>query len=512
MSRPHSSVACAQRERRLAGALAVTLVASLLGGLGAVSLLSPTARAANVSLHLFGSFGGGWSTTSGAETNPGPTILVNQNDHVTVTLTSGDGLDHGLFIDYNNNSVIDFGTDFSGPTTTTTVTFTLDATRAGSFWYYCSIHSGPPYSWNTSVMRGRWIVNALPTATFSAPITGTSWTGGVAHNLVFNLMDEDPPTSLTIWVNYSYNAGTQRGTIAGPMTGSANPNVVSWTPTGFRATDVVINVTARDTRGAYGYSRSAPFEVDSTPPTIVSHSPAPNAVGVTLNSNVRVTWSEAMNETATGAASTFAVQRISDAAWIAGTVSWSPNATQMTFAPTGLWSPTATFAVFVNATAKDHSQPGNGFAGTSWQFTTGSAADTMPPTIANSAATPAIVDVGNAVTIAADVTDNVAVGTVRAHVTGPSTDTNLTLANVGGTRWSVQSTFVNPGAYSFTIWASDTTGNFASSSGSFTVQNLSPPAPTTSPVGSILLGVAVAGIVVVALVTLLVVRRRRKKT
>ena len=322
-------------ERLLPGAVAALVLAGLFGGLVGIVLPAPRAMAATVSLTLYGTGAGGWSFTPGTETNPGPTIVVSEGDRVTVHLISEDVAEHGLFIDFNDNGLIDYNEDISSVTgLDVTFTFTVPS-RPGNHFYYCSIHSpnASGYYAPGAPMYGVFRVNGKPSATFSAPRPGASWTGGVAHDVVFNLVDEDPPTSLTAWVNYSYAGGAQAGTIAGPIPGTTNPNVVSWTPTGFSAPDVRISVTALDPNGAYGTSVSAVFAVDSIPPTILNRSPGPGAGNVPRNGNIRVTWSEPMAEGATGDPSAFAVRRASDGAWLAGVVSWSPNATQMTFDP-----------------------------------------------------------------------------------------------------------------------------------------------------------------------------------
>lgn len=465
------------RGRPLRAAVVAIILVTEVVGLAVLSLPAPTVNAAGVSLALYGTYLGGWSFTPGGETNPGPTISVTVGDRVTVHLLSEDAAQHGLFIDFNDNGRIDGG-DYSSITgTDVTFTFTIPS-AAGSHHYYCSIHSPDVNGYYVpgAPMYGVFFVNERPSATYVAPTPATSWTGGTPHDIVFNLADEDPPTSLTVWVNYSYNGGAQTGAIIGPVPGTANPNVVPWTPIGFSATDVKINVTAVDTRGAYGSSASAPFEVDSTPPTIVAQSPAPDAVGVTLNTKIRVTWSEGMNTIASGASDAFAVRRVSDGVWIPGTETWSPDGTLMTFTPAAPWDITTTFEVNVNATAKDDSDPGNAFAGpTAWRFTTGTVADAMPPVITNAVASPATQEAGGSVTIMADVTDDVAVASVSAHVTGLSTDVNLTMANPSGSTWSASRTYAATGSYAFTVWALDTSGNAASKTGSFAIQDRTSP-------------------------------------
>lgn len=127
--------------------LALVMVALALG---MVSLAAAPARAANVPVSLYGSLGSGWGTTSGSETNPGPTVTVNQGDSVTITLTSTDGFTHQFLVDYNGNGVADSGEPLSSAFSSTT-TLTFVANQAGTFNYLCIIH---PTS-----MKGTFVVH-----------------------------------------------------------------------------------------------------------------------------------------------------------------------------------------------------------------------------------------------------------------------------------------------------------------------------------------------------------------
>lgn len=469
-----------QEGSRSAVAIAIVLVASLFGG-GLVFLIPvPTAQAANVSLTLYGNAATGWSFTPGGGTNPGPPISVGVGDSVTVHLIAEDSMPHAFFVDLDDDFRISAGDILSNGGTDVTYTFTVPL-APGSHYYYCSLHSTDMYSDYRpgAPMYGLFIVYGPPSATFAAPIAGTSWTGGLPHDVRFSLTNGEPPTSLTLWVNYSSASAAQSGPIAGPIPGTANPNIVSWTPPIFDAADVIVNVTARNSTGAVGYSLSAPFELDSTPPTITGRTPAPNDVDVPLNGNIRVTWSERMNTAASGAPDAFAVQRLSDGLWISGTASWSPDARQMTFTPSAPWDATTTHVVHVNGTAKDGSAPGNAVAApATWQFTTGTFSDTTPPAVLNAAAIPSVQNVGGTVVIQANVTDDLQVATVSAHVQGPSTDVNLTMTNLGGPTWSVVRTYTAAGSYTFTVWAIDASGNANSRTGTFSIASGPMPAPS----------------------------------
>lgn len=122
--------------------------AALLLTLGLISMglvaLTIPARAANVSLNLYGAQFAGWGTTSTSESSPGPDLHVNPGDAVTITLHSTDGVAHQFFVDLNNNHVPDAGEPTSSVfSTTATVNFTAPA--AGTYHYYCYFHEPAMY-------------------------------------------------------------------------------------------------------------------------------------------------------------------------------------------------------------------------------------------------------------------------------------------------------------------------------------------------------------------------------
>src|SRR2546430_15087539 len=121
-------------------------------------------RGASVGISLFGSHTNGWGFMSNSETIPGPTISVNQNDVVTLSLAATDGLSHQFLLDYNGNGVADAGEPVSAIfSSTTQITFT--ASVAGSFKYICTIHPTVMYgTWNTASANTPPTVSALSAA------------------------------------------------------------------------------------------------------------------------------------------------------------------------------------------------------------------------------------------------------------------------------------------------------------------------------------------------------------
>src|SRR2546423_15280426 len=123
------------RQRPFAGTMGLVLGPTIAALLPLV--LAQPARAANVALPLFAS-AAGWGSTSGGEANPGPTFVVYRHDQIDVTLTSDDGLPHGLWIDYNGDGIPNSG-DYISPETSAPqnpIQFSFPADVAGQLPHY----------------------------------------------------------------------------------------------------------------------------------------------------------------------------------------------------------------------------------------------------------------------------------------------------------------------------------------------------------------------------------------
>ena len=472
--------------------------------LATLPLAIAPARAANVSFLLTATTTG-WEDSSA---NVNPTMFVNPGDVVTVTIEWADSIHNwalyppGSTVPLDSPTAIARTGTVSGLGETSFVTFTL--TTPGTYEYFCEFHASP--------MHGQLIVrstgaNLPPSVTVNAPTSAASWSGGSTHDVSFDVSDDEPPSNLTAWVNYTYNAGAAGGPISGPIPVGPNPNRVSWTVPTIDATDVIVNVTVEDGRAATSSRLSSPFEVDSTRPAVAGKSPDIGATGVSLNAPVVVTWSEAMNRIATAAAGAFGLLNVTGGVWSQGAFSWSPDSRVMTFSPTAPLTASTTYRVHVNASALDDSNPGNlPLVPESWTFMTGTAVDTTDPTILSASANPSSQVAGGFVNITASITDDTTVTSVRVHVVGPSFDQNLTMLRSSGTGWYANANYTAVGSYSFTIWASDPVGNLASQTGSFEI---------VAPSGGFALDALTVGavvLIVVALVALALLISRRRRT
>jgi hypothetical protein len=116
--------------------------------------------------------------------------------------------------------------------------------------------------------------------------------------------------------------------------------------------------------------------VDTTKPTIVSRSPISAAGNVPTNASVSAAWSEALNPTSVNATS-FTVSTGGSA--VAGTVTYDPATFTVTFVPKAAFLTMTTYTVRATAQIEDIS--GNVALAVNWNFTTGLAADTTPPTV-----------------------------------------------------------------------------------------------------------------------------------
>jgi hypothetical protein len=93
-------------------------------------------------------------------------------------------------------------------------------------------------------------------------------------------------------------------------------------------------------------------------------------------------------------------------------------------------------------------------------------------------ASPSPQETHSKVNVSALVQDNTGIGVVWLNVSAPgggTTNSSMTLDPVSG-RYYLNRTYDLIGVHSFIIWASDTNGNWASASGTFTMRDTTPPA------------------------------------
>ncbi len=329
------------------------------------------------------------------------------------------------------------------------------------------------YAWTFTTIS----LNQPPSISVTLPMGGESWTGGSVHNVDWIAGDtEDPLGNLRIWINYSVTGGApydrQIPGIQG-LAGDARPYV--WMVSIEDSASVVLQATVIDTAGASGNGLSPMFEIDSTPPAISSTSPAAGEIGVPMSANVIAMWSEAMNTIS--AQSAFSLKDTTTWTSVAGTFSWAGDI--MTFDPSALLSPSTQYSANFTTLALDDSQPGNALAATyTWTFTTAMVSDVTRPTLMAATAIPDPQEVYLPVNVSVVVQDDVAVGLVRLFVTDPISGTsNVTMSYdpVQG-RYYLTRGYNRLGTYTFDIWASDTSGNWNSTSGQFVIEDRTPPA------------------------------------
>ena len=154
--------------------LARILTVGLFIGLLATGFATAPVRAADRTLHLYGTVSGwgdppgtigsrrpahrgaGWADAPGTIGSPGPTLRVDVGDNVTILAHREDSFTHNWYLDLNGDASWDAGeprTDDIDSAVPRSVTF--NATTAGTYTYYCEYHQG--------TMRGQFIVQAPST-------------------------------------------------------------------------------------------------------------------------------------------------------------------------------------------------------------------------------------------------------------------------------------------------------------------------------------------------------------
>ncbi len=119
---------------------------------------------------------------------------------------------------------------------------------------------------------------------------------------------------------------------------------------------------------------------DTTPPQVVSTSPARGAIGVAINTTISAVFSKAMNS-ATITTSTFTVTGPGGVA-IVGSVGYESSGSVATFTPSANLAYDTVYTATITTGATDQAVPANALAANYvWTFTTGSAPDIIPPTV-----------------------------------------------------------------------------------------------------------------------------------
>ena len=329
---------------------------------------------------------------------------------------------------------------------------------------------------NTLVFASASPPNTPPIVDLTSPDGGEDWTGGSAHPIFWNMSDAETATpSLNVWLNSSTDGGLSWSPIAGAqgISGLSSPASFSWTVPALDTGQARVRATVVDGAGAAVSDTSlANFQIDSTAPTATG---SPTGAGVSVNTWVNVSFSEAMDQAS--AAGAFELRRTSDWALVTTTLQgWTGN-TMMQRPVSPLAFATA-YQGNVSTAAKDASSPGNALAAVyTFTFTTQPPADTQPPMVTGATATPNPQETGQAVNLTADVTDNVAVAGVWVEVLDPAATLlgNFSMGLNPPSTYYHAAAYFALGTYTYTVSAQDTSGNWASASGSFVLQDTVPP-------------------------------------
>jgi hypothetical protein len=200
-----------------------------------------------------------------------------------------------------------------------------------------------------------------PTVTATLPADGST---NVAINttVTATFSEAMDPTTITAAGTFTLKLTLAPGTaVAGTVTYDAATHVATFTPTsplanstGYTAT---ITTAAKDAAGnALAANKVFAFTTiaDTTPPTVLSTSPANGATAVPITTTVKVTFSEAMDASTVTAAGTFTLKATGPPSVdVAGTVTYDAATHVATFTPTLSLAPSTNYTATVTTTAKD---------------------------------------------------------------------------------------------------------------------------------------------------------------
>ena len=202
------------------------------------------------------------------------------------------------------------------------------------------------------------VLNVSATATFSEAMDPATITAGS-----FTLLDGTTPVPGA--VSYAGLTATFN------PTANLDADTVYTARIGSTATDLAGNSLSAN----YSWSFTTGTSADTTPPEVISTSPADDATGVVLNARLSATFSEAMNP-ATLTTATFTLRYGTTP--VPGDVTYA--GVTATFYTTTVLDADTVYTATISVSATDLA--GNGLAADYvWSFTTGTSSDTTPPTV-----------------------------------------------------------------------------------------------------------------------------------
>jgi hypothetical protein len=335
------------------------------------------------------------------------------------------------------------------------------------------------------------ILNTPPSIIISTPTGGESWSGGALHDITFAASDgEDAQASLLVWLNYSTTGGAPWTPIAGAQATAGDTSPFGWIVPLVDSTTVVVNASIVDTGGLSAWTASGLFEIDSTPPSVLSTSPLDGASGVPLGTNVIATWSESMDTSQTDGSFTLS----DNLTWTpqSGAISWAGDT--FVFNPDVNLNTNEWYTANFTTIAADDSDPGNALLVTySWSFQTAGFVDNIPPSIVNVLVDPTPQEVFFAVNISANVTDDVEVGLVSIVIVDPlaGSSTIPMMYDAVSLRYYLEQPYSIVGTYDFNITTTDTSNNINWSVGQFVMQDTTPPGIAHVPIANEFEGIPV---------------------
>jgi hypothetical protein len=216
-----------------------------------------------------------------------------------------------------------------------------------------------------------------PTVSSVSPTAGATVAGNSVVNITFSEA-MDPTTINATNITLRVTGGAA---VAGAVTYNTTTHVATFTPSAALTVpqDYTITVTTgvKDVAGnALASAFTSTFKTaDLSTPTVISTSPAANAVNVPVNSTITATFSKAMDPT-TITAGTFLVKTTVGGVSVLGSVTYNAATNSATFTPTSPLASQTAYTVTVTGVKDTFGTPMA--AAVIWTFST---LDTTPPTV-----------------------------------------------------------------------------------------------------------------------------------